>query len=119
MTILNLTQHAVTAEQAAAGVVEPADKASVQALLTFEELPDRTEVILRAAELAALAVDAGFRTAMIGGAPFLMPPLEAALKAAGIRPRYAFSVRESVETTAPDGSVRKTNVFRHAGWVEM
>lgn len=116
--ILNLTQHPATAEQAAAGVVEPADKAGIQELLTFEELPDRTEVILRAAELAVIAASSGYRAAMIGGAPFLMPPLEAALKAAGVKPLYAFSRRESVEQTAPDGSVRKTNVFRHAGWVE-
>lgn len=118
MTILNLTQHAASPDQIAAGVVEPADKAGVQALLTFEELPDRTEVILRAAELAVIAAKSGFGAAMIGGAPFLMPPLEAALKAAGIRVLYAFSRRESVEETLPDGSVRKTQVFRHAGWVE-
>ena len=47
-----------------------------------------------------------------------MPPLEKALRGLGIRPLYAFSVRESVEETLPDGSVRKVAVFRHKGFVE-
>jgi hypothetical protein len=54
---------------------------------------------------------------MIGGAPYLMAPLEVALRAHGITPLYAFSVRESVEQTQPDGSVRKIAVFRHGGFV--
>jgi hypothetical protein len=54
---------------------------------------------------------------MIGGAPYLMAPLERSLRSVGVYPVYAFSVRESVEQTAPDGTVRKTNVFRHAGFV--
>ena len=31
---------------------------------------------------------------------------------------YAFSVRESVESVEPDGSLVKKNVFRHLGFVE-
>lgn len=31
---------------------------------------------------------------------------------------YAFSRRESVETQLPDGSVKKSSVFRHIGFVE-
>ena len=31
--------------------------------------------------------------------------------------QIAFSVRESVEETQPDGSVIKRNVFKHAGFV--
>jgi len=41
-----------------------------------------------------------------------------ALRDQGIEPVYAFSVRESIEQTQPDGSVRKVNVFRHAGFVD-
>ena len=54
---------------------------------------------------------------MIGGAPFLMGPLEAALLKDNRVPVYAFSVRESVEAPQADGSVRKANVFRHGGFV--
>jgi len=114
--ILNLTQHQGTPEQ---GVVEPTEKGRVQALLTFSSLPSREEISERAAELAAIAEAAGATAAMIGGAPYLMAPLEASLRGRGIRPLYAFSVRESVETTDPDGTVRKTAVFRHKGFVEV
>jgi hypothetical protein len=54
---------------------------------------------------------------MIGGAPFLMGPLETALRARGFSPVYAFSVRESVERTTATGAVEKTATFRHAGFV--
>lgn len=56
--------------------------------------------------------------AMIGGAPFLMPALEKALRTKGILPVYAFSQRESVEEIMEDGTVRKTAVFKHRGFVE-
>lgn len=56
---------------------------------------------------------------MIGGAPFLMPVLDKALRNYGHRPIYAFSKRESVEKTNPDGTVVKTSVFKHAGFVEL
>lgn len=113
--ILNLTQHLGTPDQ---GVTEPAEKGAVKALLDFTSLPSRGEIEDRAAKLAAIAVEAGADSAMIGGAPYLMGPLEVALRVAGVRPLYAFSVRESVETTGADGKVTKTATFRHAGWVE-
>lgn len=56
---------------------------------------------------------------MIGGAPYLMAPLERMLKKSGYRPVYSFSERRSVEETLPDGSVKKTAVFAHVGWVEV
>lgn len=115
--IINLTQHLATPEQAASGVVEPADKAAVQAALTFRSLPTLGEIKAKAKVLAEIAEAVGARTAMIGGAPYLMSALERALTQRGITPVYAFSVRESVETTAPDGAVVKTNVFRHVGFV--
>lgn len=116
--IINLTQHAASAEQIEAGVVEPADKRAVSALLTFDSCPNRDEIARRAGELAAMAASGGFPAAMIGGAPYLMGPLESALRGAGVTPLYSFSTRESVEQTQPDGSVRKVAVFRHTGWVE-
>jgi len=122
MKILNLTQHAATPEQIAAGVVNlPADvRAEVSRLLTFEELPDYDEVRCRAWHLANIVrehVGSG-DAVMLGGAPYLMGPLETNMRAIQVRAVYAFSRRESVEQVQPDGSVRKVNVFRHAGFVQ-
>ena len=136
--ILNLTQHTATPEQIAAGVTcgdinSDAQLREIAALLTFDTLPATQEIVSRAERLAEIAsttttlVDYGgdsglcvnerFRFAMIGGAPYLMAPLEVALRARGITPVYAFSIRESVDQVQPDGSVRKVATFRHAGFV--
>jgi len=117
--ILNLTQHVATPEQIAAGVVEPEPgvKAQIQRLLTFNVPPETEEMVDRAIELARIADRHGVNAAMIGGAPYFMPVLQWALALFGITPLYAFSVRESVEERQPDGSVRKTSVFRHVAFV--
>lgn len=123
--ILNLTQHSATPEQIAQGVVDLPDEARAElcALLTFDSLPTRDEIEERAtaiADLAALESETEHGCcirAMIGGAPFLMAALEGELRANGIKPLYAFSVRQSIEQEQPDGSVRKINVFRHVGFV--
>lgn len=118
-SILNLTQHVSTPAQKEAGVFEPRDKSKVRELLTFDELPGKDAIRLSAVALAKIAKAHGAKKAMIGGAPFLMAKLEDALIKAGIRPIYAFSKRESVEKTLSDGSVEKTQVFRHLGFVEV
>lgn len=128
MTILNLTQHPASPEQVDAEVVDPSvtGRATLSALLTFDTLPTGQEVADRATEVAEFALD-GMATvaagepmfAMIGGAPFLMSALENALINIGITPLYAFSVRESAEKTMPDGTVVKTNIFAHKGWVQI
>lgn len=131
MGILNLTQHLATAEQRDAGVVDlpPAERETLQALLTFDRLPTGEQVFGAAKDIAALAAriiadpldvtgKAPLPRVMIGGAPFLMADLERALRKQGIVAVYAFSVRESVEQAQPDGSVKKTAVFRHRGFVE-
>lgn len=117
--ILNLTQHTASADQIAAGVVDPApaERAEISALLTFQALPDRREIWIRAAELADIASDSGADAAMIGGALWLMEPLAACLMDRGVRPLFAFSVRDVAETVEADGTVRKTAVFRHVGFV--
>ena len=127
MRILNLTQHAATPEQTAAGVVDltTAQRAVVSQWLTFETPPSRPVIKTRARLLAQAATNDSsmvgevgpFDAAMIGGAPYLMGPLEDALLDLCIVPLYAFSKRESVETVGSDGSVTKTNVFRHGGFV--
>ena len=118
MKIVNLTQHAATAEQQAQGVLDLQGEAlsDLKALLTFNELPTPGSIAARALALAAFAE--GCEAAMIGGAPYLMPVLEAALLEAGVLPLYAFSRRESVDVPQEDGSVRKTAVFRHLGFVQ-
>lgn len=140
MFILNLTQHQSTPEQGCYDLQGRA-LADLKGLLTFDNLPTRQEIVDRANTLAAVAArtvvafrdldgnvldhpatgceEAIFAShAMIGGAPFLMGPLEAALRERGITPLYAFSVRESVDEVLPDGSIRKVAVFRHKGFIE-
>lgn len=140
--ILNLTQHAATPEQVDAGVVDLLEweKAEVARLLTFATLPTRQELKERANALAEFAREAilvredeatqnqmidelrhaqggvvyGF--VMIGGAGFFMSHLERALEEHQVGALHAFSVRESVEEMLEDGSVKKTNVFRHVGF---
>ena len=128
--IINLTQHAATAEQVAVGVVDlPAEQreALIDAL-TFESIPDAGEIRARAHDIAELACFNGLggddgddpfpSHAMIGGALWLMPPLAKELRLRSIEPVFAFSVRETEEKVQPDGSVKKVAIFRHAGFVQ-
>ena len=123
--IINLTQHHATPEQLTSGVIDvPAElKAELTALLTFDTIPTKEELNEAAMKVAAMAVicTQGFEapTAMIGGAPFLMSALEVALRHYGIKPLYAFSERVSEEQEQTDGSVRKVNIFKHKGFVEV
>lgn len=117
MKILNLTQHPATPEQVAAGVYEPQNKKEVQYLLTFTDIPTKRDVCVRAMALTNIALTEGAKRVMIGGAPYLMGVLERTLLENGVQPLYSFSERRSVETHQPDGSVTKTNVFVHEGWI--
>lgn len=128
MMILNLTQHLATKEQVNAGVIDlpESQRQQLNNLLTFDGLPSSGEVQQRAANIAYYAqewmVQFGIafisgHAVMIGGAPYLMCPLERFLTEAGFIPVYAYSQRESFEEKQPDGSVRKVNTFRHAGFV--
>lgn len=129
MSILNLTQHSATPEQIAAGVVDlsPAQRAILSAWLTFDTCPTGQDVADRAGLIAQAAADDSksigvvgtYSFAMIGGAPFFMSALENALIERGITPLYAFSVRKSVETVQADGTVIKTAIFSHAGFVQI
>jgi len=120
MAILNFTQHAATAEQVAAGVIDlmQHDLASLKALLNFVGLPTADEIYERAYAIAALAENMFAETVMVGGAPFLMPVLQKALQMRGITVLYAFSERVSVEKEI-EGKVIKTNEFKHVGFVEV
>ena len=120
MAILNFTQHAATAEQLEAGVIDlmQHDLASLKALLNFVGLPTRDEIYERAYAIAALAENLFAETVMVGGAPFLMPVLQKALQMRGITVLYAFSERVSIEKIV-DGVVVKTNEFKHIGFIEV
>lgn len=117
MMILNLTQHPATPEQIAAGVVEPAMKQVVRDCLTFNEIPSHEELADRAETLAQYALHSDCGSAMIGGAGYLMRPLEESLMKHGIRPLHSFTRRDSVEQAQPDGSIKKVAIFRHVGFV--
>ena len=118
--IVNVTQHVATPEQKAQGVHDlPGEvRKELSQLLTFEELPTRESLLTRATQVAQLISPFEGDSVMIGGAPFFMPLLELVLQQEGWKVVYAFSRREAVEDIQPDGSVRKTAMFRHVGFVE-
>lgn len=119
--LVNLTQHNMTADQLVGFEVVDNGVANneVKSLLTFNDIPSVKEMQERADKIALYAVENGASYAMIGGAPYFMGFLESALKANGVNPLYAFSVRDSIEQVQEDGSVRKVNIFVHKGWVEV
>ncbi len=127
--ILNLTQHPATPEQRAEGVrdLSGAELAALKGALTFADIPSAEEIRARSEAIAQIACANGLagdegddpqpRAAMVGGAGYLMPALEAELRGYGIEPLHAFTRREVVESMGADGAVTKTAIFRHAGWV--
>lgn len=139
--LVNMTQHTLTTDQidgfngfnGIAGDVyltlepNPACKQVVQKLLTFETIPTSETINDRAEKLAQMCIgmvsanlpSEGEIYALIGGAPYLMASLENALRERKIHPVYSFSERQSVETTMPDGTVKKSNVFKHVGFIEV
>ena len=124
MTIINLTQHAATPDQVAAGVLDlQGDNLQrLKALLTFDSMPSHDDMVGRADKIALLAIGAGGATryassVMIGGAPFFMPILQKALQDARYNVVYAFTKRVSKDVAQPDGTTTKTSVFQHAGFI--
>lgn len=125
--ILNLTQHDATPAQKEQHVIDPPEslRNSLRARLTFEDLPDQVEVLARARDIARTATQWRdhitkqiAETAMIGGAPYLMPALATELRRVGLCPLAAFSKRVSKETVQ-DGKTVKVAVFEHLGFVEV
>ena len=128
-TILNATQHKATTEQKEVGVMDLPEiyADQVKDLITFDQVPTVEEIEDRAEEIVetllnyieSLPFDYPVRglEIMIGGAPYLMQDLEDALVRKHMIPLYAFSTRVSEDQHQPDGSVKKVQVFKHAGWV--
>ena len=121
MIIINLTQHNATPEQIESGVVDIIPVSQRSEALTFHNIPTAEDIRNRADSVVKMMPDVAEKGAlvMIGGAPFFMSSLETALKNAGFRPVYAFSERKSVDVIKEDGSVVKTSVFVHKGFVEV
>ena len=119
MTILNVTQHVATNSQIAVGVVDmlTIDRVELTALLTFTTVPSYRDMVERATAIKAIVDGYSVSSVMLGGAPFFMAILETVLHYT-YSVVYAFSTRESIESVLADGSVRKVNVFNHAGWVQ-
>ena len=122
--MLNLTQHPATPAQEAAGLVnlEGEYLVSLKKLITFEGVPTLEDLEEAANDISYLVHSlkgaTGGLKVLIGGAPWFMPTLERVLKGFGMEVYYAFSKRESIETTKPDGSVVKYNVFNHVAFVQ-
>lgn len=122
--MLNLTQHALTAEQWRDGAVEPEPdvKAEIQKLITFDRsVMEHPEQIWNRAKALTALIKREYplvNQAVVGGALYFMPALVRELKEAGIQPFFSYTDRVSTETQNPDGSVTKTLVFKHLGWVE-
>lgn len=117
--IVNLTQHNATEEQQAQGIVDVSDVQELRYALTFVGMPTKENIVNRAAVIVQIAKANGAKKAMIGGAPYLMSELERQLINAKIVPCYAVSDRVTIEETLPDGSVKKTSVFKHIGLYEV
>jgi hypothetical protein len=118
--IINATQHRETDEQYKDGVRTPYCVEKIRRLLTFDDIPTAIEMGSRASEIAQLILNEyGKVKVMIGGAPFFMSTLEMHLIGFGLTPVYSFSERVVVEETMEDGSIKKTSVFRHKGFVEV
>lgn len=121
--ILNLTQHPSTPVQRLQGVedLDPAGRARLGQLLTFEELPTVADMYDRCVDILSefvLKVPEGTEI-MLGAAPYFTSILQSEVERVGRRPVFAFSTRKSVEKANPDGSVTKTQVFEHLGFVRI
>ena len=121
--ILNLTQHTASAEQIKDGVIDLPEeqRKELKKILTFDSFPTRTTINNRVKRILELVMDYAVLNeldtlrmkVMIGGAPYLMPPLEEGLLQSGFIPLYSFSHRVSVE----DDAGNKTSAFKHLAFV--
>ena len=125
MKFVNLTQHTLTEDQVKfwtwAGFgeddIQVYPDPFVKEKLTFEKLPSMAEVREAALALADYARSQAATNVMIGGAPYLMRPLEEELENLDITYHYAFTERKTTEKVNEDGTVEKTSIFVFAGWI--
>ena len=121
MRLINLTQHLGTEDQYKDGMIELSKEAKAELipLLNFEEIPTKEEMLYRAYTLISKAIinqpdNDGF---VIGGAGYFMPYLISWANKFNRKCYFSFTKRMSEEKVI-NGSVVKTQVFKHLGWVE-
>ena len=118
--IVNLTRHEATPSQVDAGVVElsPEKRQDLPGLLTFRAKDfmgaTREEIQNLLANRATMIAGkaAGYKEALVGGAPYFIPHICYALKQRGITPLFSFSERVAEERII-EGKVAKTIYFEH------
>lgn len=117
--ILNLTRHEATEDQIKDGVIEPSkeDKETLKRLLTFEYIPTGYDIAKVAKEIVNISKKYDTISCMIGGPGYLLSSLERELKKEGKMPLYSFTKRVIQEEYKEDGTVVKTGVFKHIGFV--
>ena len=98
MKILNLTRGEITPEQELEGAVElrtGSERSRIRDLAVFADPPSRHVMLWRAAEIVRLLGKWGYvpgmDAAMIGGSPYFLPYLAAALRKEGVTPLHAFA----------------------------
>ena len=121
--MINLTQHKATPEQVKEGVIDTDSEIRkiLLELLTFEDISETSPESLsnRANQISEIAnLDGVHNSALIGGALFFMPYLITALKEKKIKPVYSFTKRVIENEFSSDGSVKKTAVFKHVGFID-
>lgn len=118
--ILNLTSHTPTPEQIAKGVVQPREEifSCHKDMLTFETIPSEKILRLTALVMAEHAKAEGFKYAMIDGPSYLIPHLVKELKEMGVTPLFSSTEKVSIEEPQLDGSVQKTDIFKHVKFTE-
>ncbi len=126
--VVNVTQHQPTSSQRDAGVTDfsPEVREELLQLLNIPELENGSEMTRRAAAIVNLCktesehwVSSGHPTPafMLGGHPALTAIIHQQMDLCGMKRCYAFSRRESVESTdVVTGAVSKQNVFLHLGF---
>jgi len=119
--IINLTTHSAIPGQ---DMFEPADKGRIVDLLTFDDPPSMRGIISTIARgIASLASQdpqwqrGSERAAMLDGPPWLMAPLERALRAQGIEPLYSFTHAVRIASWLDDGSVVHHVRTEHVAWI--
>lgn len=143
MKYINLTVHKATPDQVAAGVVDLPEEqiAQLKKLSTFDSIPRAGEIEERIVEIIDMLLDLGYLKAdapatasiselekleeekdavafMVGGALFFYPHLVNAIwKDFGQKSFLAFTKRQAVEQVNEDGTVTKTAIFKHDGFV--
>lgn len=107
--LLNLSNHDLTSAQGALADEAPPDvRERILALHKFGGNPPAlNEIRYRAMQLACIAHELGYRRAVVGGAPWLIPELVTYLDELGITPVFSFSRR------GDDGRMQ------HVGWLEV